>query len=37
MAMVAVTSLNLLGYLVGASVAYLMGQDKNSILALWHV
>lgn len=32
-AIVAVITLNLFGYLVGASVAYLMGQDKNNILA----
>ena len=33
MAMVAVISLNLLGYLAGGATAYLMGQDKSSILA----
>lgn len=33
MAMFAVTILNLLGYFIGASIASLMKQDKNSILA----
>lgn len=33
MAMIAAISLNLLGYFVGATIAYFMRQDKSSILA----